>query len=382
MRPQIGGTPFDRPATANPLLTIAVSMDELDDRDADMAERVLALAEFPFLSVIRTYKKQPVPVHDLLVRSVPSSDPVGPSGSVSPATAIEFVRLLLTNLGMFFVRRNFEVNEGFYYLYRYKSSFPTYQKAWSTAICGQTAISSDVRDQLQSLGTRLDFLCRSFDRGAHNSLRRANNDTEDNTLYHLAYFVMLVTGMLDDLAWILAYLFSLKLRRIDVKLRIDAGRDSSPFLDAIRVASPNVADKLADTEIQKLIRAFYPIRDRLQHRQFLLGVLHVGRPWTEPRILFDFSEAIQPLLLASSDGTGRDWGVQGSSPTYVDPYVFLSRGFKAAGSIHEEVLGAINWVTLLGPKGNTERDCADKSLERWHVSPAAFFKWPAAPLYF
>lgn len=378
---RLDGTPFDRPVTARPLLTIIVSVDEIEPRDRDNADRVVALQELSFIAIIPIAKGASLPPHDLIVRSVNASQPIEPSGAVSPSTALDFVRVLLAHHGMFYMAGGSTMNEGFYYLYRSKSMFATYQEAWSAATFGKTSITEEVRNQLHSLGTRIDFLCRALDRGAHSSLREPNNDSEDNTLYHLAYFVMLATGMFDDLAWILNYLYVLQLSRMEVKLRIDPRRPA--FLNALRVAAPALAATLEEPQLQAQINAFYPIRDRLQHRQFLSGLLYVGGPWRQARILFDFPvEGIAALKRASGDGTGYEWGVRDDGTTYVDPYLFLSQGFKASVQIHEQILRSVDWLELLGSKGSPERDSADESVHRWRTSPIRFFNLPSAPLYF
>jgi hypothetical protein len=376
-------TPFDRDAETRPLLRVIVELDEILPEDDAAAARVLALAELPFLDVRGRRSSERLGVSDLRVVSRPTSDVVSSHGAVSPLVALDLVRLLLVNRGMYYLRGGSTVNEGFYYLYRVKSVFRAYQPAWSAAVFGSSALGADVRDQLSSLGKRLCFLCRAADRGSHAALQRANNDTEDNALYHLAYFVMLATGVFDDLAWTLTYLYRLSLSRIQVVLKVNASRSSSPFLDALRAAAPSVAARVADPHLQNLLRVFYPIRDSLQHRQFLRGLLYVGGPWGVPKILFEFpTDAVQPIRDASTDGSGTDWGLGRAGESYVDPYAFLSRAFSAVATVHEAILETPDWLAMVGQPGDPSRDELDRDLAPYRASLARFLRLPADPLYF
>lgn len=377
-------TPFDRAADASPLLEILVDLDHVSSQDAEAAARVLALGELSFLSVRGRRDGDPIGTYDLRVVSRAPSDVVTASGIVTPVSALDLVRVLLVNRGLFYLRGGITVNEGFYYLYRFKWVFRAYQQAWTVATFARATLGEAVQDQLSSLGTRLNFLCRAADRGAYAAQQRANNDTEVNVLYHLAYFVMLATGVFDDLAWTLTHLYKLPShRRNHVVLKFDAGKNTSPFLDALGAAAPAVAARVAGAQVQGILRIFYPVRDRLQHRQFLRGLLYLGGPWAAPKILFEFPEdAIQPIRDASTDRRGTEWGLGLASDAYVDPYAFLTRGIAAVAEVHEAIIGAVDWAALAGPTGDPVREKVDESLAHYERGLAAFLHWPAEPLYF
>lgn len=378
-------TPFDRGADARPLMSILVDADRVTAADQNATARVLALAELPFLDVRNAALSDGHPGNraDLHVVSSLPSEVTASSGAVTPSRALDLVRILLVNLGLFYLRGGTTVNEGFYYLYRFKSVFRAYQPAWSAATFGGASIGDAVRDQLASLGTRLEFLCRAADRGAYFALRRANNDTEDNTLYHLAYFVMLATGVFDDLAWTLAAVHDVPLRREHMVLKVPANRKSTPLLDALRGVAPTAVARIEDAALQQIFHVFYPLRDRLQHRQFLRGLLHVGGPWAVPRILFEFPpDAVEAIQRASADGACSEWGLGLVGGPYVDPYAFLSRGLHAIATVHDAVLEAIAWPDLVGPPGHPVRDQIDESAAQYERSLARFLRWPSEPLYF
>jgi hypothetical protein len=384
-------TPFDRAADARPLLRLAVDVDAAAAADAPGTERALALAELPFLDV-RAIRggRAPSASYDLLVTGAPGGGAPGasgPVGAVRPAEALDLVRLLLVHHRLFQLRGGARVDATLYHVYRVHSLFRAYRPASAAATYGKGAINAAVRAQLGSLGTRLGFVCRAADRGAYAALRRADNDSEDEILYHLGYFVMLATGVFDDLAWTLKYQYRLTLAPVQVTLK-PPKKPTAPaslLVDALR-AVPNegaaVAARVADPAVQALVRVFYPIRDQLQHRQFLSGCLVFGGPWGVPKILFEFPEEVIPLLrAASADGTGAEWGLR-RDDAWVDPYAFITRALAALVTVHEAVLGAVDWPALVGALGEQARDAADGVIAQSRASLARFLGWPAEPLYF
>jgi len=132
---------------------------------------------------------------------------------VSPEEALARVRILAVNSGLFYVTPDFRVNEGFYFLYRFKKIFRSFQKAYTTTMFLET-IPIAAREQLDSLAQRLEFICRAADNTSYYALKRANNDNQDRALYNAAFLVMLVTGIFDDLAWLIAHMYSMKINNL------------------------------------------------------------------------------------------------------------------------------------------------------------------------
>ncbi|GLC89696.1 hypothetical protein LYSBPC_28230 [Lysinibacillus piscis] len=78
-----------------------------------------------------------------------------------------------------------EINEGYYYLFRFKKVFINFQNVWTTVLNLEENIGySKLINQFDSLLQRLNFICRAIDKLSFEALKNANNDTQDNILYH------------------------------------------------------------------------------------------------------------------------------------------------------------------------------------------------------
>lgn len=379
-------TPFNRSHEIRPWLRIVVDVADVPPNARTEIERVVALAEIPEVDVRCRARDEPLGEHDLHVRWDAPSLYVVPYGVVTPSVAIDIARILLVNRGVFRLRRGVSVDETFYYLYRKKSLFTAYQAAWSTVTLGRARLGDRVSNQLSSLGTRLEFLCRAVDYGAHACFSDQDGKSEDVILYHLGYFVMLATGVFDDIAWALTYLLGMQDRnRRRVGLRAPA-QGPHHFVAELRGKAPRVAECVAARDVQELFEVFYPIRDALQHREYPRGLLYAGGPWGGPRLLFEFPrDSIQPMRVASRDGTGAEWGyglTGRHSSTMVDPYLFLTRGLQAVVQIHNTILDAVEWPAHLGAQHDPDRLQVEVGLARYRQSLATFLGWPQEPLYF
>jgi hypothetical protein len=56
-----------------------------------------------------------------------------------------------------------------------------------------------------SISSRLIDMLKAIDEIGANYYKGANNDTMEDTLYHLNYWITLYSGILDALAWISLY---------------------------------------------------------------------------------------------------------------------------------------------------------------------------------
>src|SRR5690606_20587977 len=122
-----------------------------------------------------------------------------------PKQAIELIRLLAVDKDCFYTKPNEKISGFYYYLYRYKSIFFEFQPAWTKVVYAKDhgIIDSKVEEQFDSLAHRLEYICRSADKVSIYSLKEGNNSNQANALYHFGYLVMLITGVYDDIAWII-----------------------------------------------------------------------------------------------------------------------------------------------------------------------------------
>lgn len=182
------------------------------------------------------------------------------------------LRLCLVCSRHFLVRPQFRINKGFYYLYRMHRCFPEFQPAWIiVSIAGEQLLPPGLHDQTISLGLRLQHLVRAIDESLIAALRTPGNDTEADYLYHLSNLVLLISGAYDDIAWLICHSYRLSLKGQSVTLKLDR-QGHSRLLNAVRAANPTLVAHLSAADTRERIESIYPLRDRLQHREFLRTV--------------------------------------------------------------------------------------------------------------
>lgn len=295
--------------------------------------------------------------------------------------ALEMVRIILTAHGRFCIRPKETVNEGFYYLYRFKNLFMEFQHAWTVTVYAHgKGLPEKVFEYLDSLGRRLEFICRAYDKVAFFSLKTANNDTQDNQLYHLAYFIMLITGAFDDLAHIIKEYYQLRINdRWDVSLRIPQRKETTRFYQTLQSKNAALHTLLTTAGTQREINALYPIRDSLQHRDFLKGlVLHDASP-REYKNLFELSdEAAESLVVAS---IASNCIVRLHKPC-LDPLLFITWARKVLAALVNGVLSSIDWDSVYTTLSLDIQDKIHASNESFQRGVSQFLGWPEEPLYF
>ncbi len=204
---------------------------------------------------------------------------------ISDNHAIELVRILLINHGFFYIAANNDCTDEFgYYVYRFKKLFNKFQHAWTVAVYAHgKGISEEVFDYLDNLSGRLHLTCRAYDKACFFALKSADNSTQDNELYHLAYYIMLVTGVFDTLAHIIDKYYHLNIvSNFDITIRKRPQKYKRQLLTVLLDQNIPLCEYLASDVIQNRINAFYPIRDSLQHRELLKGISTVmDTMWTK-----------------------------------------------------------------------------------------------------
>ena len=212
---------------------------------------------------------------------VGSQDPTIKRHQIRPSIitsdkGLEIIRILFVNLGLFYVRPRMKATESHYYYYRYEKLFPVCQRALSiAAVTKKDGLSENIYNHLDSLAGRLEFLCRAHDKISYFTLKTASHDTQKNALYHLSFYVMLITGIFDTIAHIATGFYQLDIRnRLDISLQIPQNKQSTPFYKQLKGKNQDLHDYLTNKDVQKCIKAFYPIRDTLQHRELPKGAAY------------------------------------------------------------------------------------------------------------
>lgn len=175
----------------------------------------------------------------------------------------EILRLFLINKKEFLIRENFAIDETLYYIYRHKQKFSEFQNFWS-AICDTGTID----DWADALDNRLNLLMRCVDYCKIECYKNQNNSSAMHLKYHMAYLMLLITGIFDNLAWLINNLYGLKLEHSPLKIDL-IKRD---FQLAIKRQSKTLGEFLETDYLNKNVKAIRKLRDRIVHRDFLKTV--------------------------------------------------------------------------------------------------------------
>ncbi|MEC1157812.1 hypothetical protein [Cytobacillus horneckiae] len=300
---------------------------------------------------------------------------------VPPEEAIELIRILLVNLGYFYVAPRFKVNEGYYYLYRFKKIFNEFQPAWSIVVSGNgSGVSDEIMNQFDSLSQRLEFICRATDKVSYFSLKYANNDTQDNTLYHLGYFIMLITGAFDDLAWILTYIYELRLSKMEVVLKEPIKKKR--FYEQLQDQNKKLHDFLTSECTQNLIKMFYPIRDALQHRQFVKGMKFSSINGYENNV-FALPKHTVDIMENIVEDT-REYGLVFSHQDsfLFDSHVFASKAMENVAYIVNNTLALIDWERIIDSLPVEKIEQIRESQKEFEEGLSNYLGFGEEPLYF
>jgi hypothetical protein len=303
---------------------------------------------------------------------------------ITAEQALELIRIMFTYHGLYYIEPNIPINEGFYYLYRFKKLFYNYQYVWTIAAYGQgKGFNEKVQDHLASLATRLEFVCRAYDKIAFFSLRTANHDYQSKQLYHLVYFIMLITGIFDSLAHIINVFYDMNLKRKSVSLRVsedDKSQRTSKYFQKLQQKNSSLFQYIAKKEIQNNINTFYPLRDSLQHRELLAGAL-----------LRQGSEPDKNIFILTSE-TAEEFKKLGISPDFIegigskfcflDALSFVKWAQLSVTLIVNNVLSLIDWDSATKQLPKDVQDKIKASHKEHQKGLGQMLGWPKEPLYF
>jgi len=299
---------------------------------------------------------------------------------VTAEQSLELVRILLTAHGRFYIRAGLQVKEWSYYHYRFRRLFKEFHHAWTVAVHARgKGLSEKIEDNLGSLRTRLEFICRAYDKVAFLSLKTANYDDQNNQLYHLAYFVMLVTGVFDNLAHIIKEFYDMLFKgRINISLRVPEDGKPKKFYQSLQSENAALYEFLTAPDTQMDIKAFYSLRDSLVHRELPIGVQYQNGSEMGKNVFELNSETFEELKKISDSLAFTSFG----NTLLLDPFPFIKWAQGVSIKLVNRALSSIDWdsVCLTLPK-----DIQDKihaSDERFEQQLSQFLGWPEEPLYF
>ena len=294
---------------------------------------------------------------------------------VTARQALELVRIILTAHGQFYVTPQLPISEFEYYIYRSKTLYGEIQHAWTIAVHAKV-ISEGLYNYLESLQGRLNFICRAYDSIAFSSLMTTSVDTQTRQLYHLAFLVMLATGVFDDLAHIISEFYKLSTSPRAAGLQIQ--RRTKGFYEALFSQNSKLHTFLTAESTQKVIDAFYPIRDSLQHRELPKG-MRFSEGSSDVRNVFQISSEAANSLLAVE---GASACVVNLHEPFLEPLPFIEWAQMELIELVNTVLSSIKWFSVYERLSPDNQDKINQSNELFKQGLSQFFGWPEEPLYF
>jgi len=210
--------------------------------------------------------------NDLLIRNrgwFESHIPGLPLAIVTTNEAIEFMDLFAKFRGTYYIASNATVNRGHWYQLSFKSKVSNLQFPGNSVV---------KRSLLQGFSSRFMDLLRAVDEIGFQYYLGVNNDILDAMVYHLNYFIILVTGIFDSLATLSFIRYNLQVKGVDfnkkkgmtkITLR-QKGRGrvvGEDFLRQLRAHNEKLAEFIIHE--QCFIELIYVLRDRIIHRERL-----------------------------------------------------------------------------------------------------------------
>jgi hypothetical protein len=193
---------------------------------------------------------------------------------------------------------------------------------------------------------------------------------------------MLITGVFDDLAHIIEEFYHMAIKgRKNVSLRISEGNEDqkpSMFYQLLQSKNATLYGFLAESDIQRDIKAFYPLRDSLQHRELPTGVqLHEMSEMGKN--VFELNSETYEKLKNITDSL--TFIIRGNPP-FLDPFPFIKWAQEVTIRIVNRVLSSIDWNSVCL---NLPPDIQHKiraSNESYEQGVGHLLGWPEEPLYF
>ena len=280
--------------------------------------------------------------------------------------ALEFMDLFAKFRGTYYIGPHFTCNRGVWrwYLLSFETKVPAFQLPWSSVVFGLPLKNG--LEMLQGFSNRFTDLLRAVDEIGFQYYLDANNDTLETMVYHLNYFITLVTGIFDSLAKLSVIRYDLKIKRVDfdkqggmnkITLRRGVGKD---FLKQVTARNQELS-KFIDCE-QCFIELFYPLREKIVHRERLQQATfdYSGNEgnWraNSVEIPVEVAEGISQFDKKQEHEFVTEWGVYvPHTQTFVEPFHFVKASARKLTDFCNNYFELLNFNQLL--EGYSEIRC-------------------------
>jgi hypothetical protein len=248
-----------------------------------------------------------------------------PLNIVTMEEAAEFIDLLFKYNSQFVISKHFTVSKDLWYWYSFRLKVPHYNGDISKLKNKTNLIDLMSNSMMDGFSQRVCFLLMCLDEMGFQYYSGANNVTLDDMLYHFNYFILLITGIFDNLALQTMDTYPLTFSHSDDPSRISLNcKNGKEFLKALRAKNLPLRE-----HIQKncdLIQAPYLLRELIAHREGLRGTTFDNNGWKVNLITVqeDFVKCLKRLGDRNKSYKQiTDFGV--FSGSFLSPYMFSKK---------------------------------------------------------
>jgi hypothetical protein len=236
-----------------------------------------------------------------------------------------------------------------------------------------------IENLLQSLDDRMMLMNKSVVELKYQSLKTLTSNASSDIMYHLSYFVILVTSSFDNMAWIINYIYGLNFSLYNqTKNKVKwqnvyspQNKPSEVYYKSLAQKSPIIHSLLLRNEISCFIDSIYPLRDAIQHRSFIKP-LAVGTKDKHDKLLIWFPNDVREVLERRSL-LAEDYGFQRETSKrmnrdYYDIYVFSKKVHQKVVELINTICGMIDLPHLLEISEEDRQNLTD-TLKRYYNHP-------------
>ena len=311
--------------------------------------------------------------------------------ALRPTLARRYVDLCLRAHGEFRVQPNHKVNRGLYYWQRLWTLMPSFPSAWSRAVFGegQSDDGNHIHAYMHALYARLIGMMQAYDRAGWLRYNNATNDTRDEVLNQLNYFIVLATGVFDSIAWLAKYRFQIAINNNRERQSITVRRwgyrgVENPFFAKLEARSQAFANYLRDPVLQAKIMLFYEPRDSIQHRLVLTGAhLNTGQYLSDCVVVFLDADAAAKIAVVDRTIAGdlpfSEWGVltfAESGDSLLEPYRFMGTALEFVMSFADGALRHLDLEAWLKDQFSGLAAASDAALQDANAGNGIRFATP------
>jgi hypothetical protein len=274
------------------------------------------------------------------------------------------------------------IDKSIYLMIRRERCFPGFVPAWRAACSIWENHQHAVVAQLSSLHMRLIFACDAQDRAIVASLRQSTTASAHDCLYHLIGLVLVATGALEDLAWILHRIYPSSIHLQGITLRCGR-KGQSKLLPRIQRDNPSLYSALTLATVRDGIEGLFAIRDQLQHRGLPKTIDTSYGGARRPTGHIVVSQEIVNQLARAMSLPSPPFSHARAAPAdrMCDPYWLSEATFAALRLVVDSVLPRLPWQTMIAALPEHQRANYERLMAAYIANPWTPYEFADPCLY-